>query len=72
MHQFLKLTLLLLTFSAFCTCWWELGHQLVAKIAQERLSPKASANVKNYLAEWNGDLAAVSTWADGNDMLCNV
>ncbi len=40
-----------------------LGHRLVAKLAEERLSPPARAELERLLGE-GVTLAAVSTWAD--------
>lgn len=45
--------------------WGNLGHQVVARVAQAQLDPKALAGVNRLLAlEPGATLASVSTWAD--------
>jgi nuclease S1 len=43
--------------------WSPLGHRVVARMAQDRLTPKALAALHNLLGQ-EGNLADVSTWAD--------
>lgn len=43
--------------------WGAVGHETVAFIAQDRLTPQARDEVRNILGS-NENLASVSTWAD--------
>jgi len=42
--------------------WGNVGHQVVAGVAQEMLSNNAIAQIRRLIP--NGDMAAVATWAD--------
>lgn len=45
--------------------WGEKGHQVIAHLAERRLTPEVAAEIKRLLAsEPDSSLAAVSTWAD--------
>jgi len=44
--------------------WGQVGHALVASVAQALLSPNASQSVINLLPDVNGSMAAVASWAD--------
>lgn len=47
-----------------------LGHQVIAAIAEDMLTPKAKAEVKTLLAPGGGEtLASIATWADDIRML---
>ncbi|HKP97076.1 MAG TPA: S1/P1 nuclease [Fibrobacteria bacterium] len=48
-----------------------LGHQVIASLAEDMLTPKAKAEVKNILGPAGGSasLASISTWADDIRML---
>jgi hypothetical protein len=48
-----------------------LGHQVIAAIAEDMLTPKAKAEVKSLLAPAGGEasLASIATWADEIRML---
>lgn len=54
--------LLALTVSTNLWAWGPQGHQIVAEIAQNRLTPKAQAECQKLLE--GKKLAAVSSWAD--------
>ncbi len=55
--------LLFFTFSLFTTsAWGPLGHQAVARIAQDVLSVQAQSRVNTLIP--NGNMTAVATWAD--------
>jgi len=63
-HTVLVLSVLL---AATTSAWpWGVdGHQLVARIAQERLTPKAQQEVQKLLDQEPGStLPSISTWAD--------
>jgi hypothetical protein len=60
--------LLLLGWPALATAWGPLGHQAVGAVAQERLTPRARAQVDALLA---GDLSADGT-ASGRTTLAQV
>lgn len=55
--------LALLSFSQPCFAWGPEGHRIVARIAQDRLSPEAKAAVAALL-EKDESLASVASWAD--------
>jgi nuclease S1 len=59
---FFFLTLLFCLPPSFSSAWGHVGHETVAYIAQDHLSPKARRAVKDLLGGDN--LAWVSTWAD--------
>jgi hypothetical protein len=42
--------------------WWDLGHRIVARIAEQRLTPQAQAAVREILE--GQSLADASVWAD--------
>jgi hypothetical protein len=45
--------------------WGSLGHQVIAKLASQQLTPQAQAQVQALLAQEPGStLASISTWAD--------
>lgn len=56
--------LTILAFITLCTCWSFTAHQLAALFAQQRLNNAATKGVQKYLQAWNGNMSAVSTWAD--------
>lgn len=57
--------LVLLTTNEASWAWGSDGHQLVARIAQAQLSPKAQQAVKTLLDQEPGStLVSISTWAD--------
>ncbi len=59
------LTPALLTLSTPAHAWGAQGHRLVARVASERLTPTASAEVTRLLAaEPDPTLAGVAAWAD--------
>jgi hypothetical protein len=49
---------------SFCFAWGGEGHQLVALIAEDRLTPEAQAAVKDLLSSANISDAEVASWAD--------
>ena len=62
----LILTILLLSgYATNALAWGVEGHQVVARIAQPALSPKASQEINRLLAlEPGASLVSISTWAD--------
>jgi nuclease S1 len=61
-----KLVIACLTYFAVLTqaqAWGPEGHSIVAEIAQRRLSPEATAKVREILGE-NASLASIASWAD--------
>jgi len=67
----MKTVTALMTLSALLACplpalsWDITGHQAVAQIAQERLTPEANAVVTHLLAqEPGGTLVTIASWAD--------
>ncbi len=67
---FALLLSLILLMPAPAFCWWELGHQAIARIAADHLSPAARTRISQILgvadtpAEVADALAKASTWAD--------
>ncbi len=63
-----KISLVLVLSCAFSAvpalAWGPLGHKVIARVAQERLSPDALAGVRGLLGE-SADLAEISNCADG-------
>ena len=57
-------TLLVLLLPCLCHAWGGEGHQLVALIAEEHLTPAARAAVKELLDGGNISDAEVASWAD--------
>ncbi len=65
MHtRFFKIVLLLVCFylPLKAMCWGQLGHRIVAEIAESYLTAKTKAEVKKILG--NESMAIASTWAD--------
>jgi len=59
------LSLVLALLAPAAHAWGTQGHQVVALIAEQQLSPKASEQVQKLLAlEPGATLASISTWAD--------
>ena len=60
------LLLLLLTNSPLDVRGWGfVGHRLVARLAQSRLTDETSAWMKQLIPwHWNGELSSMSAWAD--------
>src|SRR5918993_1856695 len=56
--------LLVLLLPSLCRAWGGEGHQLVALIAEEHLTPAAQAAVKDLLGGGNISDAEVANWAD--------
>lgn len=57
-------SLILLFFPSFCLAWGGEGHQLVALIAEDHLTPAAKAMVKDLLEGRDISDAEVASWAD--------
>ncbi|SNX29180.1 S1/P1 Nuclease [Polynucleobacter meluiroseus] len=74
----LKFSLCLISLIAYCQlntalAWGIEGHQVIAAIAQENLTPRAALEVKRLLAtESNATLISISTWADENKTRANA
>jgi len=66
--QFSFLVPVVFALSAFATnvlAWGTQGHQVIALIAEQQLTPKATELVRKLLAlEPGATLASISTWAD--------
>ena len=54
----------LLLMGSTCFGWGKFGHQVVAQIAQDRLSDKTKDKVKTILGQSKLNMPAVSVWAD--------
>ncbi|KAJ3324262.1 hypothetical protein HDV06_000301 [Boothiomyces sp. JEL0866] len=54
----------ILAFTSVVSAWGNKGHAIVGSIAQSFLDTNAKAFVNSILAETNGDMAAVASWAD--------
>src|SRR5688572_3927176 len=54
----------LLMLPSWCMAWGGEGHQVIALIAEEQLTPQAKAAVKELLDGANISDAAVAHWAD--------
>eukprot|EP00899_Mesostigma_viride_P001892 jgi/Mesvir1/11703/Mv00092-RA.1 len=62
---FVLLLLLLAATAPSIVAWGSEGHQIVAEIAQSRLSPAAAEHVRKLLPEWaQGLMGRVASWAD--------
>ena len=56
-------SLLLLAFALLLpTLWWDLGHRIVAQLAESRLTPHTREAVREILG--GQSLADASVWAD--------
>ena len=63
MRALISLLLALLTATAHA--WGTQGHQVIALLAEQQLTPKAKEQVQVLLAlEPGATLASISTWAD--------
>jgi len=70
----MKFTIISVLFSCFIASsishelpplqWGQVGHALVASVAQALLNTSASSAVMNLLPDVNGSMAAVASWAD--------
>src|SRR5688572_19125181 len=56
--------LLVLLIPSLCFAWGGEGHQLIALIAEDQLTPQAKAAVKELLGDGNISDAEVVNWAD--------
>jgi hypothetical protein len=64
MRYLLISTVLMLLLPCVCLAWGGEGHQLVALIAEDHLTPQAKATVKDLLDGGNISDADVANWAD--------
>src|SRR5665213_1497852 len=55
--------LLMASFNNRAAAWGPVGHETIAYIAEDNLTPKAKAAVF-YLLDQGEDMASVSNWAD--------
>ena len=64
--RFLALAAFALSALAINACAWSTqGHQVIALLAEQQLTPKAKEQVQKLLALEPGEtLASISTWAD--------
>ena len=58
----ISFALLLFYFPLKAMCWGQLGHRIVAEIADSYLSPKAKIEIKKILG--NESIAMASNWGD--------
>ena|SRR5829696_7144215 len=56
--------LLVVLLPSLCHAWGGEGHQLIALIAEDQLTPQAKAAVKDLLGGGNISDAEVANWAD--------
>src|SRR3954466_8308018 len=63
--MYFRLPLLLVTIlPSLCFAWNGIGHQAVAVIAEEHLTPAAKAGVRELIGDANISDAEICSWAD--------